>query len=247
MLEIRNLHKAFGALKVTDDLSLTVADGELRAVIGPNGAGKTSLLAQIAGELAPDRGQILFGERDVTALSTPKRRREGISRTYQIPSLLRGFSALDNARLAVQPHAGHSFRFYRDAREESGLTEPALALLRRVGLEGRAHVVAGRLAHGEQRQLELAMALAGDPRLLLLDEPTAGMGAEDCARMTALIASIKGWTSIILVEHDMQTVFAVADRVTVLVNGGEILTGTPAEVRASEEVRTSYLGDDADA
>jgi branched-chain amino acid transport system ATP-binding protein len=247
MLELQRLNKSFGALAVTQDLDLTVSEGELRAIIGPNGAGKTSLLAQIAGELAPDSGQIILRGENITSLSTPARCRSGIGRTYQISSVLRGFSTLDNVRLALQAHDGHSYRFFRDARRDRRTTAQSLSMLSRAGLEAKADVLAQHLAHGEQRQLEIAMALASEPDLLLLDEPTAGMGRADSDRITGLIAALKGSTSIILVEHDMRAVFALADLITVLVGGRELMTGAPAEVRANDTVRASYLGQNGDA
>jgi branched-chain amino acid transport system ATP-binding protein len=247
MLELQRLNKSFGALAVTQNLDLTVSEGELRAIIGPNGAGKTSLLAQIAGELAPDSGQIILRGENITSLSTPARCRAGIGRTYQISSVLRGFSTLDNVRLALQAHDGHSYRFFRDARRDRRTTAQSLSMLSRAGLEAKADVLAQHLAHGEQRQLEIAMALSSEPDLLLLDEPTAGMGRADSDRITGLIAELKGSTSIILVEHDMRAVFALADRITVLVGGRELMTGEPAEVRANASVRASYLGQSGDA
>ena len=245
ILEVRELRKAFGALAATDGVSLDLREGETHAIIGPNGAGKTTLIGQLAGNLKPDAGQIRFAGEDVTALSAPARARKGFARSFQITSIYREFTALDNVALAVQAHAGHSFRFWRPAREEAALRKPAQAVLDEVGLGARAGVLAANLAHGEQRQLEVAMALATRPRLLLLDEPVAGMGLDESQRMVQFLSSLKGRRSIILVEHDMDAVFTLADRISVLVYGRIIASGTPEEVRANVEVRRAYLGEDA--
>jgi branched-chain amino acid transport system ATP-binding protein len=246
LLEASGLVKRFGGLVAVDAVDLAVAPGEIHAVIGPNGAGKSTLIAQLAGELAPDAGAVRFAGADVTRLDAPSRARRGLARSFQVTSVFRGFTALENALLAVQAHAGHSFGCWRAARGERALVEPARAALAEVGLEGRADVQAAALAHGERRQLEIAMALATAPRMLLLDEPTAGMGAEESERMTALLARLKGRETILLVEHDMDVVFALADRVTVLVYGRAIATGAPAAIRANPEVRAAYLGEDDD-
>jgi branched-chain amino acid transport system ATP-binding protein len=247
LLEARDLVKRFGALAASDHLSLAVEEGELHAVIGPNGAGKTTLVAQLAGELAPSSGRVLFRGEDVTRLGMPARARRGIARSFQVTSLCPEFTALDNVALAVQAREGHSFRFWRNARADASLREPAMAALERVGLAHRAGMPAGALAHGEQRQLEVAVAIAAAPRLLLLDEPMAGMGREESARMVELLRGLKGRYAILLVEHDMDAVFALADRISVLVYGRRIATGTPAEIRGNEEVRAAYLGDEAEA
>ena len=246
MIETRMLRKGFGSLKVTDDLSLKIEVGELRALIGPNGAGKTTLLAQLSGELNSDSGQILVGGRDVTSDSVSVRCRGGIARTYQITSLLKTFSALDNVRIAVQGVTGNSFSFFREMRREQALTDRALEALAAVGLYDQRHVLADELGHGEQRQIEIAMGLATSPKVLLLDEPTAGMGAEDSARIVELIRSIKGTMTIILVEHDMDTVFGLADRTSVLVQGREIVCGNASEVRGHPLVREHYLGQESE-
>ncbi|MFQ5691427.1 MAG: ABC transporter ATP-binding protein [Nitrospinota bacterium] len=245
LLAARELTKAFGTLRATDGLSLDVFAGEIHAVIGPNGAGKTTAIAQLSGELRPDAGAIRFADRDVTGLPVHARARLGLARSFQITSLFLGFTAEDNVGMAIQAHSGHSFRFWKRARTDPALREPAREVLRRVGLIGRADVVAAELAHGEQRQLELAMALATRPALLLLDEPMAGMGTEDSARMVELLRGLKGRLAILLVEHDMQAVFALADRITVLVYGKSIATGAPEEIRADPAVRQAYLGEDA--
>src|SRR5262249_32884670 len=199
------------------------------AVIGPNGAGKTTLIGQLAGDLRPDSGAIRFDDQDITLLDSPLRARRGLARSFQVTSIFRDFSALDNVTLAVQAHSGHSFRFWRPARTESALREPARAALDAVGLGARADVRAANLAHGEQRQLEIAMALATQPRLLLLDEPVAGMGPEESQRMVRFLATLKGRITIVLVEHDMDAVFTLADRISVMVYGRIIATGTPSE------------------
>jgi len=244
LLEVHGLTKSFGALLASDSVDLEVREGETHAVIGPNGAGKTTLIAQLAGNLRPDRGRVRFAGEDVTALSAPARSRRGFARSFQITSVYSEFTALENVMLAVQAHAGHSFRFWRAAREETALRSPARAILEEVGLGGRSEVLAANLAHGEQRALEIATALATRPRLMLLDEPVAGMGAEETRRMIEFLSTLKGRKTIILVEHDMDAVFSLADRVSVLVYGRIIATGTPEEIRANAEVRRAYLGEE---
>jgi branched-chain amino acid transport system ATP-binding protein len=243
LLGVEDLYKAFGALKATDHVTLEVRTGETHAIIGPNGAGKTTLISQLSGTLRPDSGRIRFGGEDITHLSAPARSHKGLARSFQITSIYRDFSALDNVALAVQAHAGHSFRFWRDARRDPALRDPARAILEEVGLGPRADVLAANLAHGEQRQLEVAMVLATKPRLMLLDEPVAGMGVEESQRMVQFLARFKGKQTIILVEHDMDAVFSLADRISVLVYGRVIATGTPAEIRANPDVRSAYLGE----
>ena len=245
LLEVRALRKAFGALQATDGVDLDVREGETHAVIGPNGAGKTTLIGQLSGMLRPDSGQIRFAGEDITRLPAPMRSRKGLARSFQITSIYREFSALDNVALAVQAHAGHSFHFWRRAREEPELREPAMKILQEVGLGARAEVTAANLAHGEQRQLEIAMALATSPRLLLLDEPVAGMGTEESQRMVQFLGTLKGRRTMVLVEHDMDAVFSLADRISVLVYGRIIATGAPREIRANADVRAAYLGEDA--
>jgi branched-chain amino acid transport system ATP-binding protein len=245
LLEVRDLTKNFGALRASDGIRFDVRDGETHAVIGPNGAGKTTFISQLAGNLRPDSGRILFAGEDITSLPAPKRARKGLARSFQITSVYPEFSALQNVALAVQAHAGHSFRFWHDARRDTGLTEPARKVLHDVGLASRADVLAANLAHGEQRQLEVAIALATRPRLLLLDEPMAGMGTDESQRMITLLASLKSKHTIILVEHDMDAVFKLADRISVLVYGRVIASGAPEEVRGNPEVRAAYLGEQA--
>jgi branched-chain amino acid transport system ATP-binding protein len=245
LLAVEELRKSFGALRATDGVSLQVEDGETLAIIGPNGAGKTTLISQLAGDLRPDAGHIRFAGADLTPLSAPKRAHKGFARSFQITSVYREFTALENVMLAVQAHAGHSFRFWRPAHEDEALLEPARRTLEDVGLGSRADVLAANLAHGEQRQLEVAMALATKPRLLLLDEPMAGMGAEESQRMIGFLSTLKRRHSIVLVEHDMDAVFRLADRIAVLVYGRIIASGAPAAIRANAEVRAAYLGEEA--
>ena len=243
LLQIDKLSKRFGGVTASDAISLEVPAGELHAVIGPNSAGKTTLIGQLAGEIAPDAGRIRFSGHDVTDLPGWRRSQIGLARSFQITSLFLDFTALDNVALAVQAHAGHSFRFWRDARSEAALREPARAALARVGLAARADVVVSRLSHGEHRQLEIAMALATRPRLLLLDEPMAGMGPDESVRMVALMRELKRDHTVLLIEHDMEAVFALADRITVLVYGRVIASGAPDTIRANAEVRQAYLGE----
>jgi len=243
LLEIENLSKRFGGVVASDSVSLTLARGELHAVIGPNGAGKTTLIGQLSGEIAPDAGRIRLDGLDITTLPAQRRSRLGLARSFQITSLFPDFTALGNVALAVQAHSGHSFRFWRDARREAALREPARAALGRVGLAARADIPVAGLSHGEHRQLELAMALATRPRVLLLDEPMAGMGPEESARMVQTLLELKRDLPILLIEHDMEAVFALADRITVLVYGRVIASGDPAAIRADAAVREAYLGE----
>jgi branched-chain amino acid transport system ATP-binding protein len=244
LISVRGLTKSFGGIIATNALEMDVWTGEIHAVIGPNGAGKTTLVAQLAGQLRPDEGTIRFDGADVTRLSAPVRSARGLARSFQITSVFRDMTTLDNVALAVQAHDGHSYRFWQPARADEHLRLPALGVLERIGLAHRAGVIAGTLAHGEQRQLEIAMVLATRPKVLLLDEPMAGMGGEDSERMTTYLASLKGDYTMLLVEHDMDAVFALADRITVLFYGQAIATGAPAEIRANAEVRRAYLGED---
>ena len=242
ILQIEGLTKRFGGVLASDAITLAVPPGELHAVIGPNGAGKTTLIGQLSGELKPDAGTIRFHGRDITALPVHRRSALGLARTFQITSLFPDFTALDNVSLAVQAHRGHSFRFWSAARKDAYLREPARAALNRVGLEGRADVVVSRFSHGEQRQLEIALALATGPRLLLLDEPMAGIGPDESAHMVRTLQALKREVTILLIEHDMQAVFALADRITVLVYGRVIASGAPDAIRNNTEVRKAYLG-----
>jgi branched-chain amino acid transport system ATP-binding protein len=243
MLQVDGLSKRFGGIVASDGITLSVPRGELHAVIGPNGAGKTTLISQLIGQLMPDSGSVHFNGEDFTALPMHTRSLRGLARSFQITSIFLDFTALDNVILAVQAHAGHSFHFWKAARSDPALRDPARAALERVGLGHRADTVASALSHGEHRQLELAMALAGNPRMLLLDEPMAGMGPEESARMVKLMRELKGELTILLIEHDMEAVFALADRITVLVYGRVIACGKPDEIRNNEEVKRAYLGD----
>jgi branched-chain amino acid transport system ATP-binding protein len=243
LLRIENLVRRFGGIVATDNLSLDIARGELHAIIGPNGAGKTTLISQLIGQLRPTAGTIRFAGQDVTHLPAWKRSRLGLARSFQITSLLPNFTAADNVALAAQARDGHSFRFLGNARQEKPLREAAHAALDRVGLLGRADVMVSRLSHGEQRELELAVALATKPQLLLLDEPMAGLGITESARMVKLLAELRQEVTIVLVEHDMNAVFALADRITVLVYGRVIASDVPAAIRTNEEVKRAYLGD----
>ena len=245
LLQVSGLVKRFGGLMATDGVELSVEPGELHAVIGPNGAGKTTLINQLSGELAPDAGRIIFQGRDITALPVYKRALAGFSRSYQITSVFPEFTAQQNVMLAAQAHAGHSFHFWQPVSGEAGLIAIARAALEQAGLAHRAEVPAVALAHGEHRQLEIAMTLATGPKLLLLDEPMAGMGRHESEAMIALLSRLKGRYGIILVEHDMDAVFALADRISVLVYGRVIACGAPAAIRANAEVREAYLGDEA--
>ncbi|SEJ93155.1 ABC transporter ATP-binding protein [Achromobacter sp. NFACC18-2] len=243
-LEIRDLRKSFGAVHATQGVNLEVRPGELHALIGPNGAGKTTLLSQISGEILPDAGSIWLDGGDITRMPAHKRPGAGLARSFQISQLYPDFTAEDNVAMAVQAHSPGGFNLWKNARRLGRLREPARQALDRVGLAGRADVRVSALAHGEKRQLELAMALSLDASVLLLDEPMAGMGAEESQRMTALLQTLKGRYAILLVEHDMDAVFALADRVTVLVYGKTIFTGTPDEVRRHPDVRAAYLGEE---
>ena len=245
VLSLRGLRKNFGGLRVTDDVSLDVRPGEIHAVIGPNGAGKTTLIHQISGFLRPDAGHVVLDGREVTRLPPDARARAGLARSFQITSILPGFPAIENVALAVQARSGSSFRFFGRAAEEEALNAEARAMLAEVGLGERMHVPAGVLSHGEKRALECAIALAMRPKVMLLDEPMAGAGHEEGQRLISLMERLKSRIPMLLVEHDMDAVFRVADRVSVLVYGKIIATGTPAEIRANAQVREAYLGEEA--
>jgi branched-chain amino acid transport system ATP-binding protein len=244
VLRIEGLTKNFGGLRVTDRVTLDVRPGELHAIIGPNGAGKTTLINQICGALRPDTGRILFCGEDITRLPAERRAQRGLARSFQITSILPGFPVLENVALAVQAHSGSSFRFFGRAADDEALNGPALAALTQVGLAHRASVPAGELAHGEKRALELAMAMAMAPKLLLLDEPMAGTGHDESERLVAVLRGLKGSFPMVLVEHDMHAVFALADRISVLIYGRILASGTPDEVRADPQVTAAYLGDE---
>jgi branched-chain amino acid transport system ATP-binding protein len=243
LLQVSHLAKRFEGIIASDNIILNIAAGELHAVIGPNGAGKTSLILQLSGQLSPDSGQVTFAGADITDMPMHARAALGLARSFQITSLFLDLSVFDNLLLAVQAKAGHSFHFWRNARQDPDLRKPALALLERVGLAAHADRRCGDLSHGEHRLIELAMALAGTPRMLLLDEPMAGLGPEESARMVTMLRALKREVTILLVEHDMEAVFALADRITVLVYGRVIATGLPAEIRANAQVREAYLGE----
>ena len=247
LLKVTRLQKSFGALVATDNLDLDIQEGEIHALIGPNGAGKSTLVAQLAGELRSDAGRVEFEGADVTALTPPERVARGLVRSFQITSVFRDFTALANVALAVQARQGHSFRFWRNALTDPVLVEPARRCLEQVGLGGRAATQAARLSYGEQRQLEIAMALATEPKLLLLDEPLAGMGREDSAVIVELLAGLRGRHTMLLIEHDMDAVFSLADRITVLVYGRGVATGTPDAIRRDPDVQRAYLGEEAHA
>jgi branched-chain amino acid transport system ATP-binding protein len=243
VLRLEGLRKSFGSLVVTDDVTLDILPGEMHAIIGPNGAGKTTLINQISGLISSDAGKILFAGADVTALPAYKRALLGLSRSFQITSILPGFSVLENVALAVQARTGSSLRFFGRAAGESALNGPAMAVLEQTGIADLAQARAGELSHGEKRALELAIALAMEPVLLLLDEPMAGIGPEETDRQVELLLALKGRMTMILVEHDMAAVFALADRISVMIRGRVLVTGLPDEVRADPQVVTAYLGE----
>ena len=245
MLELRNVSKRFGGVVATDEVTLELKRGEVHALIGPNGAGKTTLIGQISGSLGSDGGAILFEGRDITRATQHARVRSGLARSYQITSMFKRFTVLDNLALAVQARSGSSFSFWRPVSEEALLFDEARAIAGEIGLAGREAIVAATLAHGEQRALEVGLALATRPRLVLLDEPMAGMGPEESENMIALLERIRARITVLLVEHDMDAVFRLADRVSVLVSGRVIASGAPAAIRAHPEVRKAYLGEDA--
>jgi len=245
VLEIENLVKNFGALRATDGVSLDLRQGEIHALIGPNGAGKSTLIHQICGTLKPDQGNIRFSGQDITALGVAERVRLGLGRTFQVSSIAPEFSALRNVMLAVQAKQGTSFRFFTPVMRDRSLTEPALAMLERVGLAARADIPAAELSHGERRQLEIAIALALESKAFLLDEPMAGMWPEGSKALTGFLDGLRHEAPILLVEHDMDAVFALADRISVLVYGKIITTGTVDEIRRDPAVRSAYLGDHA--
>jgi branched-chain amino acid transport system ATP-binding protein len=245
LLELRHLVKRYGGLLATDNLDLTVTRGEIHAIIGPNGAGKTTLIHQISGAIAPTSGSILFNGHDITGVSMHERVKLGLARSYQITNIFKEYSVLDNIALAVQARRGSSMRFWQQAVSDKALFDEARAIGGQVGLAARIDVIAGNLAHGEQRQLEVGLALATLPKLLLLDEPMAGMGPDESARLIPLIRNLRNEIGVVLIEHDMDAVFQLADRITVLVAGRVIATGTPDQIRNDPEVKKAYLGDEA--
>ncbi|MGB5837474.1 MAG: ABC transporter ATP-binding protein [Albidovulum sp.] len=244
VLSLQGISKSFGALKATDDVSLDLRSGEIHALIGPNGAGKSTLIKQIAGELRQDTGSIRFAGRSIDRVGAAARSRLGLARSFQISSIIPDFTVLENVMLAVQGASGSTYRFFGPALSDRRLTDPALFQLHRAGLGGREAARAAELAHGERRRLEIAMALALRPKAFLLDEPMAGMGSEGATALISILSELKTDAPILLVEHDMDAVFALADRISVLVYGKLIATGTVDEIRANAEVRRSYLGED---
>jgi len=243
MLKVNNLVKSFGGILATDNLTFEVKSGEIHALIGPNGAGKTSLIGQITGEIKQDSGTIFFNGKDISDLPIHTRSALGLARSFQITNIFNEMTTLDNVALAVQAKSGHSFCFWENARIDSKLRNPASNFLNQVGLEQRAGITAGELSHGEHRQLEIAMALATNPKILLLDEPMAGMGSEESKSMVEILQKLKNKLTILLVEHDMNVVFALADKITVLVYGKVIATGDPKAIRNTPEVQAAYLGE----
>ncbi|MBL4825722.1 MAG: ABC transporter ATP-binding protein [SAR324 cluster bacterium] len=246
MLKVNSLVKSFGGLLAIDKLSFQVETGQLHAVIGPNGAGKTTLISQISGELKPDSGTIFFDGNDISETPIHLRSELGLARSFQITNIFLEMTTWDNVALAVQAQTGHSFHFWKDARKEPNLREPALEFLKQVGLEERNNILAGQLSHGEQRQLEIAMALATRPKMLLLDEPMAGMGPEESNAMVKILLGLKRKLTILLIEHDMDVVFTLADMITVLVYGRGIATDSPDAIRNNPEVQAAYLGEEED-
>jgi branched-chain amino acid transport system ATP-binding protein len=244
LLTIDALCKNFGGVTATDDVSLTVEAGEIHAIIGPNGAGKTTLVAQLCGALKPDSGKVTFKGANITNRAAHARAQLGITRSFQITSLVMGMSVLDNVALAVQAQDGHSFRFLKAARKIKHLRDEAMESLRLVGLRRRANDLTSELSHGEHRQMEIAIALASRAQLMLLDEPMAGLGPEESGNLVTFLKTLKGERTILLVEHDMDAVFALADRISVLVYGRIIATGTPDEIRSNDDVRHAYLGEE---
>jgi branched-chain amino acid transport system ATP-binding protein len=245
LLRLEAIFKRYGAFAVTDGVDLDVVTGELHALIGPNGAGKTTLVHEITGSVQCDAGRILFEGHDITRLPTHQRVRRGIARSYQVTNVYLNCSVRDNLSLAVQACSTTPLGFWRPAVEDRSLFAPVERIMDRVRLSERADVLAKKLSHGEQRRLEVGLALATNPKLLVLDEPLAGMGPEDSAQMVELIAALKTQCALLMIEHDMDAVFRLADRISVLVSGRVIETGTPEAVRRSAEVKKAYLGDEA--
>ena len=244
MLIVDSLVKSYGGLLAIDDLSFQVKQGIIHAVIGPNGAGKTTLISNLSGEIKPDAGTVMFDGINISGMDVHLRSAIGIARSFQITNIFLDLTTHENVALAVQAHAGHSFKFWKNANKDQELRQPALEYLQQVGLENRAEVMAGKLSHGEHRQLEIAMALATRPKLLLLDEPMAGMGPKESSEMVEILKELKGKLTILLIEHDMDVVFTLADKITVLLNGRCIATDSPESIRKNPEVKKAYLGED---
>ena len=246
LLRVSGLVKRYRGVTASNGLDFEVLPGELHAVIGPNGAGKTTLISQLAGETTPDEGRVTFEGLDITGEPVHERALRGIARSYQITSVFEKLSVLENVMLAVQARVGHSFRFIGDAAGDATVSQPAFEALESVGLGALVHEPAGSLAHGARRQLELAIVLAMRPRLMLLDEPMAGTGPEESQEIVRLLQGLRGTVSIVLIEHDLQAVFALADRISVLVYGKVIACGSPEEIRNDPEVRRAYIGEEED-
>ncbi|MEE4242597.1 MAG: ABC transporter ATP-binding protein [Desulfopila sp.] len=243
ILEVIKLNKAYGALQATKNLSFSVARGHIHAIIGPNGAGKTTLVNQLTGDILSDSGKILFQAQDISRLKDYRRARLGIARSFQITHIFENLTVAENMALSICAHSSHNFRFWRKGLQSGVVREKLADCLSRVDLEKRGHIVASALSHGEKRQLEVGMALTGQPDLLILDEPMAGMGPGGTVELSKLIQKLKGSTTILLVEHDMDVVFSLADMITVLVYGENILTAPPAEIRQNKDVQAAYLGE----
>ena len=247
ILELENLSKRFGAVVASDDVTLDLRPGEIHALIGPNGAGKSTVIKQIAGEVRQDKGSIRFAGRTIDRLDVSARARLGLARTFQVSSCAPEFSALQNVMLAIQSVERKTFRFVKPALRDRALVEPAMSYLERLLLDDRADVRASELSHGERRALEIAIALALRPKAFLLDEPMAGMGPENTKKLVKILDRLRAEAPILLVEHDMDAVFALADRISVIVYGRIIASGTADEIRGNAEVRRAYLGDEDDA
>ncbi len=245
VLEVKGLHKSFGALQATKNVSLDLKPNEIHALIGPNGAGKSTLIGQIAGWITPDSGTIYLDGEDVTNETVASRSRKGLGRSFQVSSLAMEVSARRNVMLSVQASQGSSFRFWKQTKSDQGLRETAGNWLKKVGLGGREDIAVSELSHGERRQVEVACALALKPKALLLDEPMAGLGPTGSIQLTEFLEEIRPEIPILLIEHDMDAVFRLADRITVLVGGAAILSGSVEEIRASALVREAYLGEEA--
>ena len=245
ILELEGLSKRFGAVVASDEVTLDLVPGEIHALIGPNGAGKSTVIKQIAGEVRQDKGSIRFAGRDIGRLDVVARAQLGLARTFQVSSVAPEFSTLQNVMLAVQSVERKTFRFFKPALRDASLVEPAMSYLVRLLLDDRANVPAANLSHGERRALEIAIALALKPKAFLLDEPMAGMGPENTEKLVEILDGLRAEAPILLVEHDMDAVFALADRISVIVYGRIIASGTPNDIRANEEVRRAYLGDEA--
>lgn len=244
LLQVQNLYKNFGAIQATSDVSFSIEKGDIHALIGPNGAGKTTLVNQLSGDIFPDKGSIHFNSMDITNLKAYKRAQLGITRSFQITHIFEQLTVAENMGLAIHSKNGHNFRFWKRALGPSQIKKDVSFALERVDLAGRSQQPARYLSHGEKRQLEVGMALVGNPELLIMDEPMAGMGTGGTRELTRLIEGLRGKVTILLVEHDMDVVFSLADKVTVLVYGEHAATGTPNDIRADKHVRRAYLGEE---